>query len=153
MSVIDGVWPMYCQLCGNIIEEGDLFCRNCGETSKSLTLIADRPNFVAQGAFFIGGVLGFAILFFIITQILVALDPTIRSPILAIWILIVMGGIASGAGAILLMEYRGTRRKLLEEREKRRVLLSGGKIAVADAEEVKALQYSVIDQTTQKFKV
>jgi hypothetical protein len=88
---------------------------------------------------------------FAITQILILLDPGLRSPLTLIWILFIAGGISSGTGAVLLREYRLTRRKLIQEREKRRVLLSGTQITAIEATEAKAFPYSVIDQTTQKL--
>jgi zinc-ribbon domain len=142
---------MFCQLCGTKIEEGDLFCRNCGETSESLTSLADKPNLAVQGALFIGGAVAFLVALFAITQILILLDPGLRSPLTLIWILFIAGGISSGTVAVLLREYRLTRRKLIQERAKRRVLLSESQTRIIDANEAKAFPYSVVDQTTQKL--
>jgi len=142
---------MFCQLCGTKIEEGDLFCRNCGETSESLTLLTDKPNLVALGAFFVGGAAAFPVVLFIIAQVLTLLDPNFRSPFTLIWLLFIVGSISSGTGAVLFREYRLTLRKLLEEREKRRVLLSDSQIRAIESGE-EALPHSVVDQTTQRLR-
>ena len=144
---------MFCQSCGTKIEEGDLFCRNCGETSEALTYLADKQNLLAQGGLFIAGSGAFGAVLMIVTVILFALIPALKSPETALWILLVMGSLVSGVVTVLLREYRITRRKLLEERERRRVLLSSGEINRIETEEIRGLPYSVVDQTTQKFKV
>jgi hypothetical protein len=43
---------MFCHLCATKIEEGDFFCRNCGEISPVLVSTLDKRNWLATAGIF-----------------------------------------------------------------------------------------------------
>lgn len=142
---------MFCHLCGSKIQEDDFFCRNCGEASVPILAELDKRHLsIAIGAFLLGAA-GFFLVVFSLITILFALLPLMKGPQTAIFILFAAGMIVSGIGVAAFREFRITKRKLQEERDKRRASLSNAVHPGLSVGQFADFPGSVTESTTVKL--
>ena len=142
---------MFCQLCGTKIEDGEIFCRTCGEMSQSIIFFEDRPNWLKRGGLFFLGVAAFCALLFAFLLIGGFFPIMGRNPELVFGILFFSCVLLSGLISVLLFETKRAHKKLNEEREKRRVAFSNKAAKQIEDTNFEAIPYSVTEHTTKKY--
>lgn len=143
---------MFCHLCATRIEEGDFFCRNCGEESVPVLAELNRRNWLRTVGFFTLGVVGFGAFAIMLPLLVLFLFPSMKDPLTVMWVLFILGVLVAGLGAAVLGELADTKRKLKGEREKRRTSLSRtARPAITQGQEPQMPNGSVTEPTTVKM--
>lgn len=142
---------MFCHLCATKIQEDDFFCRNCGEASVPILAELNKRNLSITIGLFLLGAVGFFIVIFSLITILFELFPLMKGPQTAIFILFAAGMIGSGLGVTAFREFKLAKKKLQEERDKRRTSLSNAVHPELPAGQFVDFPGSVTEPTTVKL--
>lgn len=87
---------MYCHLCATRIDEGDYFCRNCGEASKVPYTANGETGWPSAIGYFLLGSALFAVFIFALLFLISSVFPLLPSPQLTILILFVLNTVFAG---------------------------------------------------------
>jgi len=102
---------MYCDACGEKLNDPELFCRKCGTESLAHLTEKDRPGPVRRAGYFSLGAAAFALLFLVVISLLSTFFPTLGSPQLTLLIMFLLGAAAAGSAAVLYARTRPGRGK------------------------------------------
>ncbi len=142
---------MFCQLCGTKIVEGEFFCRNCGEISKSIIFLEDKTNWLKRIGFFSLGILGSLIIVGIFIFLINVIFSGLKSSLTALWFFFILNTLFAGLISVTLFELRKVRNKLNDEREKRRTLLYEKSPQLIEEKNFEGVPFSISEETTKKF--
>lgn len=142
---------MFCHNCATKIEDGENFCRNCGEMSVSIAAYDNEVNWFKRSGLFLLGIFSFCIFLLILTFLIETFLPSWKSPQMSILILFVSGVLLSGLTSVLLTEKKRIKKKTAETRKKKQFVVPKNEPLILEEKTFEAVPFSVTEYTTKEL--